>query len=116
MADVNELATDRGPNDDTNGLELQCIRAREADNNGREQVALAPADTGYRAWLLLAGCFVINVLIWGEFSQNVFIVEVMLTAQDLHSPLEFYKNTTPLMSHSPVTEVVSPQLEQLQPG
>lgn len=32
----------------------------------REQVSLAPTDGGYQAWLLLAGCFVINVLIWGQ--------------------------------------------------
>ena len=36
--------------------------------------ALPPADRGLQAWLLLAGCFVINVLIWGErsFSSGNF--------------------------------------------
>ncbi|TKA23234.1 hypothetical protein B0A50_07627 [Salinomyces thailandicus] len=37
-----------------------------------EPVALPPTDGGKDAWLLLAGCFVINVLIWGfSFSFGV---------------------------------------------
>ena len=45
-----------------NDIELQDVRGREEE---REQIVLAPVDKGIQAWLLLAGCFVINVLIWG---------------------------------------------------
>lgn len=43
-------------------VELQNVRRSSSE---REQIIHPPTDTGYRAWLLLAGCFVINVLIWG---------------------------------------------------
>ena len=45
-------------------IELEEARAREQQRE-REQTFLPPTDGGYQAWLLLAGCFVINVLIWG---------------------------------------------------
>ena len=36
------------------------------------QHSLPPTDEGYQAWLLLAGCFIINVLVWGfAFSFGV---------------------------------------------
>ena len=47
---------------DENNIELQETQISES---GREQVALPPVDGGYQAWLLLAGCFIINVLVWG---------------------------------------------------
>ena len=43
-------------------IELQDAQISQSE---REQVSLPPADGGYQAWLVLAGCFVINVLIWG---------------------------------------------------
>lgn len=50
-------------------IELQDLQTTHSE---REQVSLPPADGGYQAWLLLAGCFVINVLIWGfAFSFGV---------------------------------------------
>ena len=48
---------------DENEIELQNIQNRDGE---REQATLPPTDGGYQAWLLLAGCFVINVLIWGR--------------------------------------------------
>jgi hypothetical protein len=52
-----------------NDIELQDIQTQSSE---REQVNLPPVDGGYQAWLLLAGCFVINVLIWGfAFSFGV---------------------------------------------
>lgn len=48
---------------DSDEIELQDIGG---DDSEREQVNLPPADGGYQAWLMLAGCFVINVLIWGK--------------------------------------------------
>ncbi|KAK4977559.1 hypothetical protein LTR42_001929 [Elasticomyces elasticus] len=39
---------------------------------GNVTASLPPADEGYQAWLVLAGCFIINVLIWGfAFSFGV---------------------------------------------
>ena len=52
--------TDTGP--EQNAIELQDIQASTSE---REQTALPPAGEGCQAWLLLAGCFVINVMIWG---------------------------------------------------
>ena len=60
-------------------IELQNLRApnlppEQIARQGpeREQASLPPADGGYQAWLLLGGCFVINVLIWGfAFSFGV---------------------------------------------
>lgn len=43
-------------------LELETVQ--ETHQAEREQVALPPTDGGYQAWLLLTGCFVINILIW----------------------------------------------------
>jgi hypothetical protein len=52
-----------------NDIELRPITARSSE---REQVSLPPVDGGYQACFLLAGCFVINVLIWGfAFSFGV---------------------------------------------
>ena len=52
-----------------NDIELQEAQSR---NSEREQRSLPPVDGGYQAWLLLAGCFMINVLIWGfAFSFGV---------------------------------------------
>jgi hypothetical protein len=40
----------------------------EADvNHEREQVNLPRADGGREAWLFLAGCFIIEALVWGKF-------------------------------------------------
>lgn len=38
-----------------------------------EQSALPPTDGGFEAWLLLAGCFVVNVLIWGTSIRDRFL-------------------------------------------
>ena len=50
-------------------IELRPIATQSSE---REQISLPPVDGGLQAWLLLAGCFVINVLIWGfAFSFGV---------------------------------------------
>ena len=48
-------------------------RAPRPDGQQQEQVVLPRADGGGRAWLFLAGCFMIEALIWGfPFSFGVF--------------------------------------------
>ena len=60
-------------NDHRHDIELQNITSQERE---REQIILPPTDGGYQAWLLLAGCFVINVLIWGP--QHFFVISTTL--------------------------------------
>ena len=52
-------------NNDVDAVELEDITLRGSEHE-REQIVFPPADGGYRAWLLLAGCFIINVMIWGK--------------------------------------------------
>ena len=53
-------------------VELQDIDIAHQGQQERVQVVLPDADEGFQAWALLAGCFVINVLIWGfAFSFGV---------------------------------------------
>lgn len=62
-----------------------------------EPVALPPTDGGKDAWLLLAGCFVINVLIWGLYRRELgdqIIPLNSLQASLSHS--ECYKSITPV--------------------
>lgn len=62
----------------SSSYELSPMAAEGQDettyNNDAVQSAhsdvLPPADSGYQAWLALAGCFVINVLIWGSFAES----------------------------------------------
>ncbi|KAK5120507.1 hypothetical protein LTR85_006162 [Meristemomyces frigidus] len=49
--------------------------------------ALPPTDGGYQAWLLLAGCFIINVLVWG-FAFSFGVLQ------------EYYMNNEPFASNS----------------
>ena len=58
----NEASSRVAATTDGNDIELQDEGVAQSE---REQIALPPVDKGYQAWLLLAGCFVINVLIWG---------------------------------------------------
>ena len=64
-----------------NDIELQENQSR---NPEREQPSLPPVDGGYRAWLLLAGCFVINVLIWG-FAFSFGVLQEYYTTHELFS-------------------------------
>jgi hypothetical protein len=43
----------------------------QADVGEREQVNLPKADSGSEAWLFLCGCFIIEALVWGRFSQSL---------------------------------------------
>jgi MFS family permease len=73
-----ELQERAGPQHPREGYQGDPLASLESDGLPRPQVpqrqqqALAPTDGGYQAWLLLAGCFVINVLVWGfAFSFGV---------------------------------------------
>jgi hypothetical protein len=46
----------------------------QADIGEREQVNLPRADGGTEAWLFLCGCFIIEALVWGRFSQSLIYV------------------------------------------
>ncbi|KAK5168102.1 uncharacterized protein LTR77_006670 [Saxophila tyrrhenica] len=53
-------------------MELQDTREIDEREEEQPQPTLPPTDTGHQAYLLLAGCFIINVLIWGfAFSFGV---------------------------------------------
>ncbi len=53
-----------------------------------EQIVLPPTDTGYRAWFLLYGCFIINVLIWG-FAFSFGVLQQYYTT---HAPFSSHPN------------------------
>ena len=40
------------------------------DETELEQIALAPADGGRRAWMFLVGCFFTEALIWGKIVNS----------------------------------------------
>lgn len=55
-------------------IELDRMRRMDADNNEMhqqetvveiEQVSLPPTDRGRDAWLVLAGCSLIQIPVWG---------------------------------------------------
>lgn len=41
-----------------------------------EQISLPPTDRGKEAWLVLAGCSLIQIPVWGTYSLHWFLVEV----------------------------------------
>lgn len=51
--------------------------------------SLPPVDTGKDAWLFLAASFMVEALIWGEFTVYLLILE--LTVQAFHLPLVFFR-------------------------
>lgn len=57
--------------------------ANEALTQQQSHDALPPTDRGYQAWLLLSGCFLINVLIWG-FAFSFGVLQEYYTT---HAPL-----------------------------
>ena len=69
-----------------------------AQENARREFTLPQADTGKDAWLFLAGCFMVEALIWGKFSL-VSMAEgtpiLIYRRQGFPSPLVSSKNTTP---------------------
>lgn len=71
-----------------NDIELRPIRSHTLE---REQVNLPPVDGGYQAWLLLAGCFVINVLIWG-FAFSFGVLQEYYTT---HEPFSAHPDGIP---------------------
>ena len=44
---------------------------RGSDRTTRQEFSLPPVDGGKDAWLFLAGCFVTEALIWGEFYMTI---------------------------------------------
>jgi hypothetical protein len=65
MAEQTNEQPNQGASIEAAAIELEQ-QNHDNQSSEREQPILAPADGGHQAWLLLAGCFVINVLIWGE--------------------------------------------------
>ena len=73
--------------------------------------SLPPVDTGKDAWLFLAASFMVEALIWGEFTVYLLILE--LTVQAFHLPLVFFRiiivPVVPLKGHRPSRQSVHAQ-------
>jgi hypothetical protein len=74
-----------------------------------ESSSLPPADGGIQAWLFLAGCYMMELLVFGTYDSNVYPLYILrcccenFQASVSHS--EYSKNTTArtLLSQEPAT-------------
>lgn len=64
LVDLNRAQTSGYEEDTQNSLFRRGFRASELDR-GQSSVNLPQADRGRRAWLFLAGSFMVECLIWG---------------------------------------------------
>ena len=49
-------------------LGVENKRGREAAAGHRQEFSLPQADTGKEVWLVLGGCFMLEVLVWGKLA------------------------------------------------
>ena len=74
-------------------------RRFQSQSEPHREFSLPQADRGKDAWLFLAGCFMVEALIWGEYPPTINN-NVLRILQVSHSPLACSKNITPRMSPS----------------
>lgn len=58
------------PNRENDRLSTTIFQPMDLDNEDLQTRPLPRADGGKDAWLVLAGCFVLEVLVWGYVSGN----------------------------------------------
>jgi hypothetical protein len=73
---------------------------------GEVQFSLPPVDTGKDAWLFLFSAFVMDILVWGIFYIELLHSACTNTTQASLSPLASFRNTTPHIHHSKVSETL----------
>ena len=62
---------DTEPEHKIDGVPTPIIQPMHVDCEDLQTRALPRADGGKDAWLVLAGCFVLEVLVWGYASRTV---------------------------------------------
>ena len=60
------IRSDHGESGSTLDDERQLQQASQDGNGRRQEFSLPRADGGKDAWLFLAGCFMIEALVWGK--------------------------------------------------
>jgi len=59
---------DNGPNERNDAISAPIIQPMDVDCEDLQTRPLPRADGGKEAWLVLSGCFVLEVLVWGYAS------------------------------------------------
>lgn len=66
---ASETPVDGGSNIELTATNPEVQENIDAESTGLAEFSLPPADHGKDAWLFLAGCFIVEVLVWGK--QNL---------------------------------------------
>jgi len=76
------------------GADPVNVAATESNDHTRSREHLAsspavpPADTGKQAWLFLAACVAVEVLVWGQYSNKATPGWIALRLASIHTRVQ----------------------------
>lgn len=91
--------------EERNDIPLTAIQPTHPDGDDVQARTLPRADGGKDAWLVLAGCFVLEALVWGYVLDATLHDEVSIDGLDSdiraasHTPSVYSRTITPPTSH-----------------